>query len=228
MNQPPTLPPNTHTAPEKKGIPLVAWMGIGCGGLLILAIVGGVVAFMKIKEKFDDFTRNPEKAAAELVVSMNPNLKMISQDKQNGKMTIRTSNGEEMTLSYKDIAAGRITVTDANGNTTNIGSTDLSSVPAWVPLPADLTNAVSLFHKEGGGKVEGQIAGQSPQGKDALKAFFEDAGSKIGTSSNSYMESGNFGVNTLKFTGNGQVLKIVITSESGKPSQLNIYYSEGK
>jgi hypothetical protein len=215
--------------PVKKGLPVLAWAGIGCGGLLIVAIIAGVFIFNKVKKKFEDISKNPEKAAAELFISMNPEFEMISEDNDKGTMTIRSKSGEELTLSYKDISQGRFEVTDASGNKTSIGSADLSKVPAWVPMPPDLTDVASLFHTQSGSKGTGMIVGKSRQGAEALKAFFEGESSakNLGTSTSTFIDTGDAALHTLKYSSNGRSLEIIITVTSGEPTQVNIHYSEG-
>jgi hypothetical protein len=228
MDQPPAMPPTSSPTPAKKGMPTIAWVGIGCGGLLIIAIIVGSVIFSMLKGKFDDFAKNPEKAGAELVVSMNPDLEMVSQDEEQGEMTIRTKDGKEVTLSYKDISEGRITVEDADGNVTNIGSTDLSVVPAWVPRAPDLSDTISTFHTESGSEINGQFSGKTPATADELKTFYGDAASTLGTSSssNTSMTANGTTVITLSYSGGGKSMKFVITEKSGSATLVNTNYSE--
>lgn len=211
-------------------MPAIAWVGIGCGGLLLLALVAGVFAFFIAKKKFDEFAAYPEKAAAELMVSMNPDMEQISQDEEKGTMTIRTRNGDEMTLSYKDIAEGRIVVTDKEGNTTRIGSADLSQVPAWVPKLDDLAEGVSAYHSETAGEITGLFTGNTTRGAEELRTFFEGEASSLGltNSSSSSMESGGTATITLGFSGGGKSLNIVITGKPGDATLVNTSYSEKK
>ena len=228
MDQPPAMPPTSSPAPVKKGMPGIAWVGIGCGGLLVIAIIVGAIVFSKVKGTLEDFAANPEKAAAEMIVSMNPELEMVSQDEENGTMTIRTKDGKEMTLSYQDIAEGKMEVTDADGNTTRLGSPDLSLVPAWVPKAPDLTEGISMFHTAAGGRVSGQFSGKSVTGVEDLKEFFENAASDQGlsSSSNSSTSMNGTSVATQEFTGGGKSLKIVITEKPGSAALINTNYSE--
>lgn len=229
MEQPPAIPPSfpPQTA-AKKGMPAIAWVGIGCGGLLVIALALGTIGFFKVKKTFDEFAANPEKAAAELVVSMNPELQKISQDEGKGTMTIRTKAGEEMTLSYKDIAEGKITVTDKDGNTTRIGSTDLSHVPAWVPKAPGLTDGFSFFHSEAGNEISGQFSGKSARSAADLRTFFEGEASSLGLNSSFSGSTEVHGTSTvtLEFSGGGKSLNIVITGKPGEDALVNVNYSE--
>jgi hypothetical protein len=229
MDQPPEMPSTSSPqATAKKGMPAIAWVGIGCGGLVLLALIAGIVVFFMAKGKLEEFAANPEKAGAEMIVSWNPDLEKISEDDEKGTMTIRTRQGKESTLSYKDISEGKITIADEDGNTTLIGSSDLSQVPAWVPLAPDLSDGVSTFHSNAGGAITGQFSGRSGKSLDDLKSFFEGEASSAGLSSSS-SSSANMGatsVATLEFSGGGKSLNIVITEKPGSGALINTNYSE--
>lgn len=208
----------------------MAWVGIGCGGLLLIALALGVYGFFIAKEKLGEFAANPEKTAAEMVVSMTPDFEKISQDDAKGTMTIRIKGGEKMTLSYKDIAEGKFTVTDKDGNTTMIGSSDLSHVPAWVPKAADFTEGLSIFHSEAGNEISGQFSGKSTRGAEDLRTFFEGEASSLGllSSSSSSVNMGSTARITLGFSGGGKSLNIVITEKPSSATLVNTNYSEKK
>lgn len=208
-------------------MPAIAWVGIGCGGLLLIALIGAVWVFFIAKDKFEEFAKNPEKTAAEMIVSMTPELEKVSQDDKAGTMTIRTKDGKEATVSYKDISEGKIEFTDQDGNVTRLGSTDLTHVPAWVPQAPDLTDGVSMFHSDGGGEITGQFSGKSGKSADELRTLFEGEASAAGLSSSS-SGSTNLGattVVTLEFSGGGKSLNIVITEKPGSATLVNTNYS---
>ena len=140
----------------------MAWLGIGYGGLLIMALELGTYVFFIAKNALGEFTANPRKAAVEFVFSGNPALEEVSHGDAKGTMTIRTKSGEEMTLSYKDIAEGKITLKGKDGDVTQLGSQGLSAVPGWVPKPADLSGGISLFHADSALEVAGQLTAKSP------------------------------------------------------------------
>ncbi len=115
MEQHPVTPPPTPApAPVKKGLPPIAWVGIGCGGLLLIAIIvivgAGFWGVNKARELGVDFQKNPERAAAELVVNMSPDLEKVSSDEEAGTITIRTKDGKVMTLGYEEITEGKYTM----------------------------------------------------------------------------------------------------------------------
>ena len=81
-------PPVPSLPQPKKGIPALGWVGIGCGTILIIAII--VISLLigwckRTVGDISDFQKNPEKAAAEMMVRMNPDVKKISQDDAEGE-----------------------------------------------------------------------------------------------------------------------------------------------
>ncbi|MDP4846198.1 MAG: hypothetical protein NWR51_02960 [Akkermansiaceae bacterium] len=172
---------------------------------------------------------NPEKTAAEMVVKMNPELETVSNNDDKGEMTIRTKDGKEMTLSYKDISEGRLEITDSEGNTTRIGNTDLSQVPAWVPRASDLTNGFSTYHSDSGRQISGQFSGKSSMSPEDLRSFFEAEASSLGMTSNYKSSSANgVSVLSLTFSGGGKSLTVVITGKPGEATLVNTAYSQSK
>lgn len=215
----------------KKRIPALGWVGIGCGGLLIVAIVAVSLLVGWCKRTigdFSEFQKNPEKAAAEMVVRLSPDLDMVSQDEAAGEMTVRTKDGREMTLSYRDIAEGKFRVTGADGSTMEIGSADLSKLPAWVPRVAHLESVTSSFHTETDGKAGGSYSATTPLGADAAEEAFKEAVSSLGftTSNRSAHNVNGSETRALAYEGKGRRVQILITSSSAEPTLVNVAYEE--
>lgn len=223
---PPTPPPPT----AKKGIPVIGWIGIGCGTILIIAIMAISMLVGFCAKKVGEFSKHPEKSAAEMMVRLNPDLKMVSQDDAKGEMTIRTKDGQTMTMSYKDVASGKFTVKDAQGNVSEFGSEDLSKLPAWVPRVPDLENAFSSTQQQGDGKTSGIYTGTSPQSAEKLEKFFKTEMEKLkATSSNSSSTTVN-GTESrvLGFENGGRKINIAITAKSGEATQVSVGFEEEK
>ena len=104
----------------KKGLSPVAWIAIGCGGILIVGMiaVAGLVGwgFFKARELVEEFDGNPARAAAETMIKLNPELELIESDEDAGTVTFRNEKtGEVATLNFEDIAQGRFTVSTDEG-----------------------------------------------------------------------------------------------------------------
>lgn len=227
-------PPPTPSLPQpKKGIPVLGWVGIGCGTILVIAIIAVSLLVGWCKRTVGDlseFQKNPEKAAAEMMVRMNPDVKKISQDDTKGEMTIRTKDGKEITMRYKDIAEGKFMVTDAEGNIAELGGTDLSQVPSWVPRVPDVKTAVSTFKNEQGQKTAGLYTATTTKSPDELNEYFTAEAEKLGLTSSKISETGVNGVESqaLNFQGRGKALNIVITAKPSANTQVSVGYEEDK
>jgi len=97
---------------KKKGLPVLAWVGIGCGALLLMGVCaivgGGWYVGHKVKKFAAEAEKNPEKTAAKLMIQMNPTLELISTDDEAGTISFRNKeSGEEVTLSFKEVAGGK-------------------------------------------------------------------------------------------------------------------------
>ncbi|HEY5743692.1 MAG TPA: hypothetical protein VIS99_14250 [Terrimicrobiaceae bacterium] len=108
-------PPLPGSNPRKSGLTPIAWVAIGCGGMLLVAFTIGTIAFAFVGRKVADYARqieeNPAKAAAELFVRVNPELEIVKVDDEAGTLTIRMKEtGKEVTLTYADIAEGKFSV----------------------------------------------------------------------------------------------------------------------
>lgn len=226
QENPPALPP-------KKGIPVLGWVGIGCGTLLIIAIL--VISLLigwckRTVGDLSEFQNNPEKAAAEMMVRMHPDVEKVSQDDAKGEMTLRTKDGKEMTLSYKDISEGKFAVLDAPGNLVEFAGTDLSTLPAWVPRVPDMITATASIMNQENGKTSGLYTATSAIPVAELEEFFRTEAEKLKPTSSSRSSTMVNGVESriLNFEGSGRKLNIVITSKPGEDVQVSVGFEEGK
>lgn len=182
-------PYGTPPPPPKKGLSPLAWVGIGCGTLLILGLIAFAGAAWWGANKLKSFAENPEQIA-EMVIRANPDVEVVSTDKATGEITVRDKKtGEEMSLNLKDIQEGKIefkskegtmkvdgtgmTVTDEKGETSTFSATAGGEVPDWVPAYP-------------GGEAQGAFSADTPEGKggtvtikttdslDKVVKFYED------------------------------------------------------
>jgi len=209
-------------------MPVLGWVGIGCGTLLV---IGLVVMFLLVgfcKRKVAEFAKNPEKLAAELIVKANPDLTLVSQDDAKGEMTIRTKDGQETTMSYKDISKGKFVMRDANGNVAQLGNADLSKLPAWVPRVPKMKSATSSFQNQANGKMSGLYTATSTESIGALEAFFKAEAAKhdMSEASPPTTASGSAETRILAYHGQGRQLNIVVSGKPGEDVQVNVNYEE--
>ncbi len=234
MTPPPPMP-NAGT-PPKKGLHPLAWVGMGCGGLLVVAIIGIIFAVNWGKKKFDEFaaemTANPQRAVAESILKFHPELEEVSHDDTAGTITVRVkSTGEEMTVSYDDLANGRLTITQPDGSTTSLGASDPSAVPTWVPVYPAIKETQSNFHQESPEKIHGVMSFTTNDTPEAVAKFFEDEvdrwpGSATVKTSGS-MNLGSTSQLTRTLQKDGRKIELTISSAgSGSPTQTLLIYEE--
>ena len=232
-------PPPSYGAPApapRKGLHPLAWVGIGCGVLLVIALIAVVAGGMFIKSKVDDFAENPEMAAVELMIKANPELELVESDREAGTMTIRNKQtNETITVNYQDIKNGEIsfetdegtssidmtggedggiTITDANGQTATLGGE--AQMPDWIPSYPGATS-------------EGAYSATSPDGASGgFTVTTSDSPTEVLDFYESQLEGAGFTVEKTTYTAgdgsggaisaegdNRQVSLMVNTSEGG-------------
>lgn len=219
---PPQMPP------KKKGLHPLAWVGIGCGGLTLIGlIVIGLIswfAYTKVKE----LARNPAKASAELMVQANPDIEKVSENETAGEMTIRVkSTGEEITLKYNELANGKISIKDKDGNISVLGQGDLSKVPAWVPRYPGIADEATSFQVENSGKHSGVLSGTTSDSVDAIKNFY-DGNAPTGSftsKGHSIYNDGTTSKLSLNYSDGSKSLRIEAFGENGQ-TKIQTFYSE--
>lgn len=97
--QPPVQP--------KKGLGTGAMIGIGCGGIVLLAIIGVVIAGVmfggKLKQFSEDAQKNPTRATATMMVSVSGgSMELIAEDDVNKRYTVKEKKTGTLTTIYWD------------------------------------------------------------------------------------------------------------------------------
>ncbi len=175
---------NGDAAQGKKGLPALAWIGIGCGVIVLIgAIVVAVVLWWgigKAKPFLSDLENNPSLTAARAFVKASPDLEEVSVDKKAGTITVRDKKtGKEMTVGLDDLQKGRVTfssegksytveaqgdhetgqlkVTDESGKTVfSAGGAGGAKAPDWVPTYPG-TSAKGGLVMQNGASVSGSF-----------------------------------------------------------------------
>jgi hypothetical protein len=124
MSQNPVPPPlPVPAAPKKKGLPVLAWVAIGCGALLLIAGLAVVVGGFFVARTVGKAAKNPEMAAAKLVVAANPDLEIVSADEGAGTLTVRNKKtGDVVTMDLSQIKQGKLDFTGPKGEKLSIGA----------------------------------------------------------------------------------------------------------
>lgn len=123
---------NGTSEPQKKGLHPLAWVGIGCGVLLVIVVVvmmvGGFFLARAVKDVAEDFENNPGLAAARLIVKATPELEEVDVDEDAGTMTVRNKEtGEIVTVNLEDIEEGKLSWTGEDGEAVSVDVSEAES-----------------------------------------------------------------------------------------------------
>lgn len=112
----------------KKGLGTGAKIGIGCGAIVLLVIIGfGIVAVMfggRMKEFVDEAQKNPTRATATMMVKASGGaMELVAEDDVNKRYTV------------KDVKTGTLTTIywDSKKNAPEVVPGDFSAIPAAAP-----------------------------------------------------------------------------------------------
>lgn len=117
-------PAGASQQPPKKGMGPLAWIGIGCGVIVVIAFIvmaGGAYLFKT--KVVDPFKKNPAMVMAKGVIAANPDLELVSADDNAQTITVHNKKtNETLTMNLDDVKNGRFKFT-SNGKTSNIDVT---------------------------------------------------------------------------------------------------------
>ncbi|MCW1913897.1 hypothetical protein OJ996_09945 [Luteolibacter sp. GHJ8] len=224
-------PPPGHGHAPKKGLPPVAWVGIGCGGLIILiAVIAGITAMTVGKKVMEAFKAHPGQDAVTALMEKLPDYEKVSEDVEKGSITIRAkASGENIATDYDSLVLGKTEVKDATGAATPIAKGDLSKIPAWVPRYPGAIDEKMVVQRDDASQTSGVLVFTTNDAAQAVVDSYEKAAIPIGFSGN-YSGSSEMGSRISKerrYSGGGRVLRVHVHGVSGPPWIVQVIY-EGK
>lgn len=179
-------PPPPGAPAPKKGMGPLGWIAIGCGAIALLGILAmGVGGYIFKKKVVDPAMENPGLAAAELAIRANPDLEVVSSDRDKNTLTVKnTKTGEVVTFNAEDIKEGKVSFETAEGTTVidASGAKDSGSVKmtgadgaevTWGggQAPKDLPGWVPLYP---GSNAQGAMDATTPEGRTAMFSLSTD------------------------------------------------------
>ena len=112
-------------AAQKKGLGPLAWIGIGCGGIIVLGIIALILVSVWGAGQAKQIAENPTKWTATLMTKV-PGFEMVEQDDAGKRYTVKeTKTGKLTTIYWNEKTQKPETV---------VG--DFSAIPAGVSEPA--------------------------------------------------------------------------------------------
>lgn len=192
---PPGAPPGSTPPPAKKGLSPLAWVGIGCGVILVICLIAMGSCFFFVKQKAAEFEKNPAIAAAKLAVQLNPELELVSADEEKNTITIKNKKtGEVVTISAEDAEKGRWSFKTDKGETATFGTGagGVQNLPPWMPAYP-------------GGTVQGSYDVTNAEGRTvAFTVTTSDSISKVLDFYKDQLESAGLKVDKTTFSTNDQ------------------------
>ena len=232
---PPSFPPPPpFQAPvKKKGLHPAAWAGIGCGGLVLVAVVVVVIGAGKLfKGAMAKLKEHPAKEAAESVLREYPDLDKSGVDPEAGTVVLSSkANDETVATTYQEIAQGKVLMKDAAGAMVPVFQGDLAKLPAWVPRYPGATGETSLAHKDEPDRIHGIIVAETTDDLAAVETFFSGAAGKlfsISSSSRSSMDMNGARSLNLSYGGGKRKLEFHAFGAKGAPLTVVTVYGEEK
>lgn len=229
---PPGYAPQPAPPPPRKGLSPLAWIGIGCGALAVLAVIGFSVMLVAggwfIKKQAEKIEKNPM-VVAEWVLRANPDLEVVSTDEDAGTITVKNvKTGEVVTLNAKDIKEGRlevetkdgkavfdasakdgtIKVTDEKGSqVAALGGGAPQNLPSWLPVYP-------------GGAVQGTFDTSNAEGRSvSFTITTPDAGDKVLSFYESRLKEAGLNVDSTTVTNTAEGKGGILTASSENPSR---------
>jgi hypothetical protein len=210
----PVPPPPGSPPPPKKGLSPLAWVGIGCGVIIVLCIIVFAAAGFFLKKKADEISKNPTMAAAKIAVQLNPDLELVSADEAHNTLTIKDKkSGEVVTFSAEDIKNGKFSFKSSKGSsatydlnggtfkatnekgetsTVHIGGGAPQNLPSWLPVYPS-------------GTVQGMSDATDAEGRSAaFTVTTTDPVSKVMDFYEAQLKSAGLKVDKSTFSSNGQ------------------------
>lgn len=248
-SHPPSVsPPASAVPPPARRSKVFTYVLLGCGGLIVVALVSAIALGLFVRQKAGDISKNPAMAAAKMVAALNPDIEVVSADEATGRITLREKKtGKTVTMDFRDVQKGRIRFEGEGGERVEIetegegksgtvrmttpegefraGQGALANLPDWVPLcpgaqPGGAFSAQGL--KEDSGMVQLRCGGSV----ERVAAFYEGELKAAGMAvQRQAVESGGAGLVILtgENRNTGRSLSATITSSDGGTTASILY-----
>lgn len=254
-------PSSTQAAPsptQKKGIPPLGWVALGCGCLVLLAGASAVFltgwVFKRAGETISDFADNPVMAAAERAVEASPEVELVSSDREEGRLEIRDKkSGETYWIDASDITQGQIRFgkgdeervlsfegEDGQGTVTlegpegesrmRVGQGAGGEVPDWLPVPPGAETDEGVFSVDTPEGRSGTLTLVTDQSVDDVAAFYRERLEDDGWKVSRATYAGEMGEGaTLNATSpDGQRTLILGIARKGDRTTVGVFHSGGE
>jgi hypothetical protein len=159
---------------QKKGLSPLAWIALGCGGIvligLIVVVAGGLFVAKKATEFVEEAQKNPAYSYAKIIAAANPDIEVVDHDDERQRVSLKNlKTGEVVTLDLEEIQAGRISWVTSEGKV-SIGA-DLGDIPDWVPIRPGIAAQLNFSSSNNAG-VSGSVTFTSDDGVEDVLDWY--------------------------------------------------------
>jgi hypothetical protein len=239
----------------KKGMGPLAWVGIGCGALVLIGVVVMFAIGYMAKRQLDKFEDNPAMAAATLAVKLNPDLELVDSDAEKNTLTVKDKKtGKVVTLSAEDIKEGKFTVTTDEGTTTldmdakgedggamtvtnekgevatfSSGGDAPKNLPAWVPTYPGGT-ATGSYDATANNERSAAFGVTTTDSVDDVLAFYEEKlkGQGLEVQKTTFDSNGQKGGSVTGTTSDQKRTVSILVGSSDEGTQATVTFTEKK
>lgn len=251
----PGAPPAAGTEKKKEGLSTIAWIGIGCGVLIVVMFAGcvamGAMGLSWLRGRVAEFEADPAMASARIVVQTNPELELVASDDEARTLTVRNrETGETVTVDLQDIQQGRIRFESGDEEITmgfeegaaegegsfairkkagdtqfQVGAGGEENIPEWVPRYPDVAPAGTYFSRSGG-EIAGGFTLETEDSLDDVIAFYAEALEDAGFTETSRTTSEVQGSRHASLSAESEGRTVsVVTSSQGAATQVVVTFS---
>jgi hypothetical protein len=157
---------NLQPPPPPKKSNVVLWVLVGVGGFFLLIATVVVIGIAYV-------ARNPALVMTKMITAANPNVDVVSVNRDNKQITLRDKKtGKTYNISFDDAKNGKFTVRE-NGGQTAFSIGGAARLPAWVPnYPGSAPQAA--FSARGNEGDSGTFTFKTRDSADKVTKFYQE------------------------------------------------------
>ncbi len=257
MSTMPSTPPQPPAGASPKKSNVLLWILGIFGGLVVLLVISGVAGMYflvhKAKQAGMDselMQKNPGLATAKMMVTLNPDLEIVSSNDSSGTIVVRNKRDGKIVSMKFDPGKKSMVITDEKGNEAKI-STDGNSAnvemkgdngtakfgtgaaaekaPPWVPVYPG-SNPQNTMSVNENGKQSGAFVFSTSDSADKVLSFYGEALKSAGltvTTTTSTSDGKVSGVVNGEDKDSGHAVGVIVASDS-EGVKATVTYSEKK
>jgi len=229
--------------PPKKGMGALGWVLIGCGGLIVIALIVCVGLYFFVMHKAKQAGLDTDLINLEIISEdddrgiirvhdrkQNKNFIVNFEDAKKGRLTLQEEGKEAVTLSASGEGQTGTLEMKSNEGTFKVGGGGPANLPSWVPsYPA--SNPQSTMTAEDAHNKHASFNFKTGDAVDKIVSFYKDGFASAGLKvSNSSMSEGNGSttgmISAKDDAGNREVL-VIVGNQNGETT-VTVSYNEKK